>query len=358
MAWHCSIRLILNTKICRLSSRANQKRLTSLPWLKETNIITRRPASNIPPRFPHSSRSQTPSFDPDKARKAKPYITLNGVYNILKHRNTKWIGLIAVGGASIFYYQRLEEVPLSRRTRFMYFTEEDALKEGRQAYQEIMQRSGNAILPPSDWRTRKVERVMGRLIEAWDLQHVDWEINVILSNEVNAFVIPGGKVFVHSGILPIAETDSALAAVLSHELAHSILRHHAERMSSQILIIWPLRFAFFWLFDVWSGGIFGNLLLEFGINRPASRVQEMEADHLGLMIMASACYDPKAALIFWKRVKMIEQAQKINDISWLSTHPSSGSRAQSIQKWLPAAEQDLSSILTDFENKSLPIVST
>lgn len=142
--------------------------------------------------------------------------------------------------------------------------------------------------------------------------------------EMNAFVLPGGKVFVYSGILPIAANDDMLAAILGHEIAHNVAKHQAEGLSSMVILA-PIRFAFTWLdytgYTFGLGRFLGDLALEFGLMMPASRKQESEADYIGLMMMAKACYDPKAAVKVWQRM----EAAKESDIpQWLSTHPSVG----------------------------------
>ncbi len=141
---------------------------------------------------------------------------------------------------------------------------------------------------------------------------------------MNAFVLPGGKVFVYSGILPICRNDSGLAAVLSHEISHNLCQHAAERMSSTIMIqpiIWGLMYLDFY-FTGTVGGLgsyLGSLLLDLGVMRPASRQQESEADYVGLMLMAQSCYDPKEAVGLWERMEL---AQREAPPEWLSTHPS------------------------------------
>ncbi|RKF55859.1 Mitochondrial metalloendopeptidase OMA1 [Golovinomyces cichoracearum] len=301
------------------------------PWLKVRPISHTAASYSLPSRQPGR-------FDPVEAQRAKPLITGNQISNILTHRYAKCIYVFIAGGAVIFYFKHLETAPVSGRRRFMYFTDADAEEEGQILYDSIMQEFRHAILPSWDQRTQQVNRVMKRLVTASGLAHIEWEVNVISSNAPNAFVIPGGKVFVMSGILPIAQTDAGLAAVLSHEIAHGIASHQAERMSSAIMIIWPLRVLFFLFFDIWSFGLLGNFLLEFGLNRPASRTQEREADFIGLVMMAKACYDPKAAVNFWRRMEMLEAAQGKQELPWLSTHPSTASRVELINKWLPIAE--------------------
>jgi predicted Zn-dependent protease len=137
-------------------------------------------------------------------------------------------------------------------------------------------------------------------------------------------VLPGGKVFVYTGILPIAKTDDGLAAILGHEIAHNIARHSAESMSRDIIVTWPLRLIAMALdYSGVSGGgarlLFDLVIGPYGIVKPASRKQESEADYIGLMIMAKSCYDPQEAVGVWQR---FEHMQGEHIPQWLSTHPS------------------------------------
>lgn len=127
--------------------------------------------------------------------------------------------------------------------------------------------------------------------------------------------------FVFSGLLPIARNEHGLATVLGHEIAHNLAGHVAERMSGQIgtnILLYSLIFL--------TGGLailgtqfFGGWALDLLFSRPMGRMQESEADYIGLMMMAEACYDPQQALGFWQRM---ERAQQGEPPEWLSTHPS------------------------------------
>ncbi len=139
----------------------------------------------------------------------------------------------------------------------------------------------------------------------------------------NAFVLPGGKVFVFSGILPLARNDSALAAVLGHEIAHNVADHVGERMS-QAIGTNILLYSVVVLLGVFGLGPLlahyaGSKALEIAFGNPMSRLQESEADYIGLMMMAQACYDPQEAAAFWARM---EAASSGEPPEWLSTHPS------------------------------------
>jgi len=158
--------------------------------------------------------------------------------------------------------------------------------------------------------------------------------------ETNAFVIPGGKVFVFTGILPVAKNDDGLAAILGHEIAHTLAKHSAERMS-QLVLLEPLRWALYAL--DWSlgglpiGQILGSFALDLGMMRPASRTQESEADYIGLMMMAKSCYDPREAVKVWERMEKAHESQA-QVPEFLSTHPANKTRITQMQAWLDKAE--------------------
>jgi predicted Zn-dependent protease len=145
--------------------------------------------------------------------------------------------------------------------------------------------------------------------------------------------LPGGKVFVFSGILPICQDENGLAAVLGHEIAHNVAHHAAERISRSSIVMLSA-FAVSFIFDV--SGQFGNSIASLILSLPNSRTQEAEADHIGLLMMAEACYDPQAALDFWARMKKAEQFEPPQ---FMSTHPSHYNRAEQIKKWLPDAQR-------------------
>jgi metalloendopeptidase OMA1, mitochondrial len=176
--------------------------------------------------------------------------------------------------------------------------------------------------------------------------------------EANAFVIPGGKVFVYTGILPIAKNDDGLAAILGHEISHNLAQHAAENMSRYVLLE-PIRWVFLWLdYAGYTGGLgrfVGDLLMDLGMMRPASRRQESEADYIGLLMMAKSCYNPDEAVKVWERMEKFQKAAGNSIPQWLSTHPSVGihysnddlrtdfdkdsTRIEAMTKWLPKAEE-------------------
>ncbi|TKA76424.1 hypothetical protein B0A55_05197 [Friedmanniomyces simplex] len=214
-------------------------------------------------------------------------------------------------------------------------------------YQQTMQEFGSKLMSPDSREHRMVQRVMNRLIPHSGLAGEEWEVHVIDDPMQNAFVIPGGKVFVFRGILDVAQGDDGLAAVLGHEVAHNVAHHAAERMSQGLPVLVLLLL-------LWGLGLdpgFGNMALNLAFTLPGSRKQEQEADYIGLMMMSESCYDPRAAMGLWSRM---EQEEKAAPPQFLSTHPSSHNRLGLIEGWLPKAEQELEAsdcgMLTGYES--------
>ncbi len=187
------------------------------------------------------------------------------------------------------------------------------------------------------------QRVGQRIAAVAPLPNAKWEFVVFNDNKtVNAFCLPGGKVGIYTGILPITRDEAGLATVIGHEVAHAVARHGGERMSEGLLIQ------------------FGGLLLDeamrtnteaartlalgaygvgssLGVALPHSRQQELEADHLGLIYMARAGYDPHAAVEFWRRFAEYNNKQGGHTLQFLSTHPVDSTRIAQLEKEIPGA---------------------
>ena len=248
-------------------------------------------------------------------------------------RNYRNILLVVGVGGGVFYVANLEQVPFTGRRRFNVVSSELEKQISTASYEGILQQYSGKILPPNHPYTEMAARVVERLLPASGLASEEWRVHVINEpGEVNAFVIPGGKVFVFTGILPIAKDETGLAAVLGHEIAHNVAHHLAERMSTSGFIALFAILASV-LFDV-SGGI-AQQLMDLVLSLPNSRTQEREADHIGLLIMAESCYDPSSAIDLWTRM---DQAQKMAPPQFLSTHPSNFNRRELIKGWLKDAE--------------------
>ncbi|KAI6092314.1 hypothetical protein F4821DRAFT_160688 [Hypoxylon rubiginosum] len=290
--------------------------------------------------WPHPPRGPR-NYDPHyQLSQAQPLITSGRLRKIVRSPSTHTVIVLSVLGAVAFYFSNIQTVPVSGRRRFNCFSDETVEATSDAQVKRIIyevERSGARFLDDWDPRMAMVKRVMKRLIPVSGMENAKWEITVIDDpRTVNAFVLPGGKVFVFSGLLPIARNEHGLATVLGHEIAHNLAGHVAERMSGQIgtnILLYSLIFL--------TGGLailgtqfFGGWALDLLFSRPMGRMQESEADYIGLMMMAEACYDPQQALGFWQRM---ERAQQGEPPEWLSTHPSNFNRIQKIGEWMPKA---------------------
>jgi predicted Zn-dependent protease len=217
-----------------------------------------------------------------------------------------------------------ETVPYTGRRQIQFVSPDEETKMGVQSYQEI---TGKAPLSTDGQANALVQRVGSRIAAVTDLKE-QWE-----------FALPGGKVAVYTGILPITHDEAGLAAVLGHEIGHVLARHGGERLSQQM----GVQTATQLLAGLASSNPATVQLVsaalgagaQVGVLLPWGRQQESEADHIGLILMAKAGYDPHASLELWKR--MAEAAKGQRPSQWLSTHPSEETRIEQIQAWLPEA---------------------
>lgn len=172
-----------------------------------------------------------------------------------------------------------------------------------------------------------------------DLSSYKWEFNLVNNADVNAWCMPGGKVVVYTGLLPITQNEAALAVVLGHEITHAIAQHGNERMS-QVALAQGLQVAGNVLTSNNSqvNSIFNNIYgpgASVGVLLPNSRKQEYEADRFGLIFTAMAGYNPREAVPFWERMASASNGNKPPEL--LSSHPSDGSRIAQIKRYLPEA---------------------
>ncbi|KAI9269819.1 peptidase M48 [Sporodiniella umbellata] len=195
------------------------------------------------------------------------------------------------------------------------------------AYDDVMHEYGRRILPPDHPYTLFVKKVAKRLVRVSGMEDMKWEFYVIDSPERNAFVLPGGKVFVFTGILPVVQNEDGMAAVLGHEIAHQLARHSAEKVSfAKILFVLMLTLQ---IFGVDAGFLFNRFTMNYMMMSPFSRKCETEADVIGIQLMSQACFDPKEAIEVWKRMSASE---KHGIPQFMSTHPSHENRIQRLQK--------------------------
>lgn len=168
-----------------------------------------------------------------------------------------------------------------------------------------------------------------------------WEYHLVDSKEVNAWCMPGGKIVVYSGILPITKDEAGLAAVMGHEVAHALANHGQQRMSADQLQQLGAVGVGVATANSKNANIFNTaygLGSNLGVMLPFSRSHETEADHIGLVLMAIAGYDPAVSAELWQRMQAQENGNTPPE--FLSTHPSSATRIQNIQAWVPEAKAE------------------
>ncbi|HZL99543.1 MAG TPA: M48 family metallopeptidase [Planctomycetota bacterium] len=236
-----------------------------------------------------------------------------------------------------------ETVPGTGRSQLIMVPASMDLSLGAEGYQQTL---AEAQLITSGPDYEMVQRVGQRVSEAaerlYTERSIDFEWEIVLIDEpetVNAWCMPGGKMAVYSGLLPVTQDEDGLAIVVGHEVAHAVARHGAERMSHDILAGVALGAASVSMSDMDEGE--KDTILQalvgvgtLGVVLPFSRSQESEADQLGLYISADAGYDPRASIGLWQR--MAENSQGAPP-EFLSTHPSDETRIEHLQSVMPDA---------------------
>lgn len=231
----------------------------------------------------------------------------------------------------------VRETPVTGRKQVLLMPESQEVSLGVAAFQDVLK---NEQLSTNPDYIEMVNRVGKRLATATGEQY-DWEFKVIASDVQNAFCLPGGKVAVYEGILPICENEAGLAVVMSHEIAHAVARHGGERLSQGMMVNGAKKAVAWVTQDLEETNrqitlaAFG-VVSEVGFILPYSRAHESEADAMGMVYMAKAGYDPSEAPRFWQRFAAATAGGE-KQPEFLSTHPSDDRRAKDLQDQLPAA---------------------
>ncbi len=239
-------------------------------------------------------------------------------------------------------------VPITGRRQLSLIPSSEIMTTSFQQYDQFMKENK---LSTDQQATAMVKRIGGRVKGAVEKYFADhnisdqldgykWEFNLVEAKDVNAWCMPGGKVVVYSGILPVTKTEEGLAVVMGHEIAHAVAEHGNERVSQGLLANLggmalqealsnkPAQTQQLWMAAFGLGAQFGVLL-------PFSRTQESEADHLGLIFMAMAGYNPTEAVAFWQRMAANKGGSAPPE--FMSTHPADDTRIAQIKKDLPEA---------------------
>jgi predicted Zn-dependent protease len=242
-----------------------------------------------------------------------------------------------------FHSQRFVN-PETGRSSHVALSEQQESALGLEAYHEVLSKSD---VEAQGTDVTMVKRVMTRLIAATGDagKALDWQVSVVRDRQANAFCLPGGKMVVYTGIVPIAKTEAGLATVLGHEMGHATSRHGSQRLlesdiantlltgaqASLALGDMDYRHKMEVMAALGAGTKFGVLL-------PFSRKHESEADEVGLYYMARAGYDPHEALAFWQRME--QSASSAQPPEFLSTHPSHGTRIEGLKSHMQRAEEE------------------
>lgn len=243
--------------------------------------------------------------------------------------------------------QACSKAPISGRKQVNLLEESDMISMSFKEYSDFI--LSNEVVSPNDPRAeemlkvgRNIAETVGEFLKEKQLsdqiEGFEWEFNLIEDDNINVWCMPGGKVIVFTGILPICKDETGLAVVISHEIAHTIARHGNERMSEQIQLEY--------------GGQTLSVLLEnnpekmqelflnsYGVgegvdSKPFSASQETEADKLGLVFMAMAGYNPQEAIVFWEAIANVNGK---NPPELLSTHSSDETRINNLKAYMPEA---------------------
>lgn len=236
---------------------------------------------------------------------------------------------------------------ITGRSQLSLFPENTLQQEGSQQYQKFL--SENKVIT-SGSEAAMVKRVGSRIAsaiasyykskgQAAELNGYKWEFNLVQGNEINAWCMPGGKVVVYTGLLPVTKNEAALAIVMGHEITHAVAGHSNERMS-QVALAQGLGTAadVFTRNSAKANSIFNNVYgpaASLGVILPNSRKQELEADRFGMIFAAIAGYNPSEAVAFWQRMAAASNGAKPPE--FLSTHPADDTRINQIKKYLPEA---------------------
>lgn len=267
---------------------------------------------------------------------------LHRLYNLVIHYLKLFPVLI------FFLFIACQTVPITGRQQLNLVPSDTVLSMSNSEYRDFLLKHKIVTNTPEAQMVQKVGQNIQHSVERYFAQNnlserlkgYRWEFNLVEDKSVNAWCMPGGKVVVYTGILPVAKDDVGLAVVVGHEIAHAVAQHGDERMSQGLL--------------AQMGGVALATALsskpnetnqlfmaaygigtQVGVLMPYSRLQESEADRLGLIFMAMAGYDPHTAVAFWKRMAAKKEGASLPE--FLSTHPADETRIRNIEKLLPEA---------------------
>ena len=258
-----------------------------------------------------------------------------------------------------------QTVPVTGRKHSLLVSDAQVLSLSKEEYSKYMKSAKLSSNAASTAMVQRVGRRLASAVEAYlrnngaadEIKNFSWEFNLVADKNVNAFCMPGGKIVVYEGLLPVTQDEASLAIVLGHEIAHAVAKHSAEQMSKKIRQNYGTQIGSQILGAI-AGQSVGDLagaVAQQGFsfaNLRYSRDNETEADHIGLIFAAMAGYNPQVAVPFWKRMAALSGNSNQSDM--FSDHPSDAKRIAAIQQWMPTAMKYYEA--SGYASKSVPSV--
>jgi predicted Zn-dependent protease len=234
------------------------------------------------------------------------------------------------------------DVAITNRRQLSIYSDDQINKQALKAYETVKKKEKTiqngkditAIKEVGVKITNSVHEYFNKIGESSKLEGYSWEYILIDDPKtLNAWCMPGGKIAFYSGILEITQNNDGIAAVMGHEIAHAVARHSVERASQALAINIGTTIIDIALDGALSSTSADDYLVNLGISLPFSRLQESEADYLGLAFMTMAGYNNQEAVKIWERMSKANEGKSPPE--FLSTHPSADNRIQKIQNWIP-----------------------
>jgi len=241
-------------------------------------------------------------------------------------------------------------VPITGRQQSLMVSDDQVLSLSFQEYSDYMKTAKASTNSTNTAMVKRVGQNIAKAVESYltqngmaeEVKTYSWEFNLVQDNQVNAWCMPGGKIVVYEGLLPVTQDEASLAIVMGHEIAHAVARHSAERLSNAYkeqygaaalsALLQGAGVSSGWQQLASLAHQYGGALFTSGF----SRKQESEADHIGLIFAAMAGYNPEVAVTFWQRMS---SATGGGSNSIFADHPSDATRIEQIQGWLPEAKK-------------------
>lgn len=268
-----------------------------------------------------------------------------------------WVILLFAGYAAWQWFGSAEPDPFTgEKAHYGASTEQEA-QMGLEAFQQVL--AQERPLPDSDPNSIAITEIARRLVNVASRVEADlaaennmaspklaetfeWSVAVLESPQANAFCLPGGKMAVYTGLIPVAKNNDAMAVVMGHEIAHALLRHGSQRMAQQKLVQMGQMAAGIAVGDMDPGQqqmVMSALgaTTQYGAVLPFGRSHETQADEVGLMLAAAACFNPKEAIPLWERMSQLNNGQRPPEFA--STHPDPANRIAHLQSLMPRAEK-------------------